>query len=270
MPKIPVVSTPLRTTSLSHGYFQEMVWPADMEEERRKIWSKILAQAIGPLRTYLKDTTCPSVVPGNVAEQELQDARLETEEKRLEVFKLVTRVTELELSVGKRMEELEKVAGHWATAAEAQAELDLIFVKNKLEKVRQYRREHNMAAPSQHVRSSGCQDVAVGGAPGPSVQSGPVIEATETAGEGRGRDQEVSRGSRVRYHSPLMIPVVWGFTRDAPTGMLPKEVLHEYMAKPHEAIIRRSTPDAHPKFRLLAPHLEGLAEYAPKMDVKGV
>ena len=236
-----------------------------MEDERRKIWSKILAQAIGPLRAHLKDTTCPLVVRGSAAEQQLEDARLETEGKRLELFKLVTRVTELEVKVGKRMAELETVANHWAIAAEATAELELVFAKNKLQNMQKYRQEHNMGAPSGRVKLSGCQDVAVEEAPGPSVRSGPVIEATGTAGEGRGRDQEVSRGSRVRYHSPLMIPVVWGFERTAPTGMLPKEVLLEYMAEPHSAIIRRSTPDAHPRYRLLAPHLDGLAEYAPKM-----
>ena len=71
MPKIPVVSPVLRTSSLCHGYFSEMVWPEDMEEERRKIWSKILAQAIGPIRAYLKDTSFPQVVAGSLAEQEL-------------------------------------------------------------------------------------------------------------------------------------------------------------------------------------------------------
>ena len=207
------------------------------------------------------------MAPGSAAEQEqreLEDARLQTEEKRLEVFKLVTRVTELEIAVGKRMAELEDVAGRWAASAEAMTELEMIFCRQKLENMKTYRQAHNIAArrPESSVQRSG--DAVVVEAPGSSVQRSDDAAAVETPGRWRGRDKEASMGSRARHHSPLMIPVLWGFQRDAPTGMLPKEVLQEYMTEPNSCIIRRPTPDAHPQYRLLAPGHEALQEFRPR------
>ena len=285
MPKIPVASPMLRTSSLSQGYLDQLTWPVDMPVDHRKVWCRLLAQAIGPLRAHLQDTTCPLVVPGSAAERELEEARHEIEEKRLQLFKLVTRITEVEITVGKRLEELEKVAGTWAASAEAMTELEMIFCKQKLENMRRYRTEHKIAARPvssvQHSTSSSAAAAAgepAGEAPGFSVQHSTSSSAA-TAGEApgssahrsmshsetptRGRDR-ASQGCRIRHHSPLMIPVQWGFARDAPTGMLPSEVLHEFNRGPDACIIRRTSPDAHPQWRLLAPNHEALQEFRPR------
>ena len=264
MVRISIVSPVVRTSSLSQGYFDFIEWPQDMPPNLRRVWCRILAQTIGPLREHLKDSTCPLVAPGSPAERELEDARLETEEKRLEVFKLVTRVTELEIAVRKRMEELEQVAGAWADPLEAMTELELVFVRQKLQRMKNYKRTHNMSPGPRESSVQRSGDVVAVGAPRSSFQRSDDAAAVETIGEGRGRDKQASMGSRARHHSPLMLPVVWGYQDDAPTGMLPKEVLQEYMTQPDSCIIRRSTPDAHPRYRLLAPDHEALQEFRPR------
>ena len=267
MVKIPVVSSVLRVSSLSTGYFENLTWPEEMSERPRKVWCRLLAQAIGPLREHLKDTTCPLVEPGSPAERELQDARHDIEEKRLQLFKLVTRITELEIAVGKRLEELEKVAGAWAASAEESAELEMVFCKQKLENMRNYRMAHKIAARPSTLSHAAAAGQAVEEANvAASVQSSSVaadVHAPRSQTPTRGRDN-APRGSYDRHHSPLMIPVQWGMTENSPTGLLPSEVLHTYSRGSHCCIIRRSTPDAHPEWRLLAPDHEALQEFRPR------
>ena len=225
-----------------------------MEDERRKIWSKLLAQAIGPLREFLQDSSFPLVAPGSAAERELDDARRETADKRQELLQLATRITELEINVGKRLEEFEIAAGKWGAAAQATAELEMVLCKEKLQHAQTFMNKHSITARPSDVASSQLPQ------PAESTQPrGPQKDV----GEGRGRDR-VPQGARQRHHSPLMLPVLWGYQRDAPTGMIPVDVLLEHQSGPNPCIIRRTSPNQFPVHRLVAPNLEALQPYRPR------
>ena len=88
----------------------------------------------------------------------------------------------------------------------------------------------------------------------------------ETSPPARGRDK-ASRalGSSARTVSPLMVPVLWGLgsAAEVPTGLLPSKLLQFHSRATGGCIIRRMTPDAHPKWRLLAPELPELQEFRP-------
>ena len=237
------------------------------------MWCRLLAQAIGPLREHLRDTECPLVAPGSPAERELEEARHDIEERRLELFRLVTRITEVEIAVGKRLEELENVAGSWAASAEETTELEVRFCQQKLENMRTYRMAHNIAARPSTLSSAAAVGEAVGEAPvqsssvAASVQSSSVtadVQAPRSGSPTRGRDR-APRGSCDRHHSPLMIPVQWGITPNSPTGMLPSEVLRQYNSGTNCCILRRRTPGVHPRWYLLAPDHEALQEFRPQM-----
>ena len=245
MVKIPVVTPPHRTSSLSRGYYDHLEWPVGMPEQARKCWSRILAQALGPLREHLKDNLYPVIEPDSPAEQRLAEAQEPSDN-------LVGRLTDLEVSVGKRLEQLKEFASTWASAMEGMAELESIFFKQKLEKMKTIRESHMLAAgAAAHGATSGSEQ---------AVAAPTAKDETST----RGREKALgAQGARLRTVSPLMVPVLWGLGANEGTGLVPLEVLQAHSRSSNGCIIRRMTPDAHPKWRLLAPEHPQLQQFRP-------
>ena len=243
MVKIPLTSSPLRTSSLCEGYVKHIDWPVNMPETARKSFCKVLAQVVDPLREHLKDTSV------------LRPQQEETHDE------LMTRISNFEISVAKKLEQFEV---SWVTAVEAVTELEMTLCKQKLDKI------HAVREARQSSEFSVLRPVE------PSVPHPVVEEETSSAavaasaGEEtrepiRGREQGVRvQGSRTRTVSPLMVPVLWGLGADVPTGLLPLEVLQAHSRASDGSIIRRSTPDAHPKWRLLAPDHPQLRPFRPQ------
>ena len=261
MVKIPICTSPLLTSSLSQGFLEKIDWPIGMPDAARRSWCRVLAQVIAPLREHLKDTLCPLVAPGSPAELALEETKKPLDD-------LMNRMTILEIVVNKRLEQFEV---SWVAAAEAVSELEFTLCKQKLDKIKAVKEAHQHSEFRIPRRSA--DDVAVSHVAANAGEEEISSAAAAAAGEeettaaaadpGRGRQQGTgARGARARTVSPLMVPVLWGFGGGVPTGLLPMEVLRAH-TRQGGSIIRRSTPDAHPKWRLLAPDHPELKPFRP-------
>ena len=249
MVRIPVTHGPLMTSSLSHGFFEKVQWPEEMTENARRLWCRVLAQVIGPLRKHLRDTECPLVAPGSAAEMALEETKQPLED-------LTNRMTMLEVFVTKKLEQFET---SWVTAAEAISELELTLCKQKLDKIKAFKeaRQHSEFRVPQRPARPRVPRFAAEEETSSATDAGEEETSATASAPSRGRVR--TRGSRARTVSPLMIPVLWGFGADAPTSLLPSQVLKAHSGG-RGAIIRRSTPDAHPVWRLVnvdQPELKG-------------
>ena len=243
MVKIPLTSSPLHTSSLCEGYVKSIDWPVAMPETARKSFCKVLAQVVGPLREHLKDTS----VQGPQQEETQDD--------------LMMRITNFEISVAKKLEQFEV---SWVTAAEAITELELTLCKQKLDKIQAAREAHQRSEFSV-LRPVEPSVLCPTAAEETSSATAAAAAEEETCDPIRGRKKGTRvQGSRARTVSPLMVPVLWGLGVGVPTGLLPLEVLQAHSRATDGSIIRRSTPDAHPKWRLLAPDHPQLRPWRPQ------
>ena len=249
MVKIPITSPVLRTSSLSQGYVDKIDWPLSMPENARKTWCRVLAQVIAPIREHLKDTLYPLVEADSPAELQV----LESEAPRAELREMMARLRTLEAK-------LEQFEVSWVSSAQAVAELELTLCKQKVDRIK---------ATVPHFAQSSIPQLAQSSVPSPAARevASPVAAASDVEEEAhapsRGRKQD-SKGSRARTVSPLMVPVLWGMGEGAATALVPLPVVQSQTRGTGGCIIRRSTPDAHPKWRLVATQHPDLMPFRPQ------
>lgn len=281
MAKIPIVLPPARTSSLSQGYFEHIEWPAGMSDTARKVWCRVLAQAVAPVRAAMKDTVCPLVAPGSPAEHQSLEAQVDESQHNALLMK---RFADLEVSVGKQLEEFKDVVCAWISCGEAVAELEALLSKQKVDRIKQFRESHEGAKlrspgwgvlpgpSSPPLPDTAAASAAAAAAPAEEGSNAAIAALEAESGheasiQTRGRwSKPVGQGSRARDVSPLMIPVLWGLgpASSLLTGLLPSHILNAYLHPSGDCIVRRSTPDAHPKYRLLAPDKAELQPWRPR------
>ena len=228
---------------------KKVEWPEEMPDPARRVRCRVRAQVIAPLRHHLRDTLVPLVAPGSAAELALEETKKPLED-------LTNRMTMLEVFVTKKLEQFET---SWVTAAEAISELELTLCKQKLDKIKAFKeaRQHSEFRVPQRPARPRVPRFAAEEETSSATDAGEEETSATASAPSRGRVR--TRGSRARTVSPLMIPVLWGFGADAPTSLLPSQVLKAHSGG-RGAIIRRSTPDAHPVWRLVnvdQPELKG-------------
>ena len=143
------------------------------------------------------------------------------------------------------------------------AELEFLLCKQKVDKIKAVREAHQRSAFS--VLRPAEPSVPHPAADEETSSAAAAADGEETRAPVRGREQRPRvEGSRVRTVSPLMVPVLWGPGAGAPTGLLPLQVLKFHSRGTGGCIIRRSTPNAHPEWRLLAPDHPELKQFHPR------